>query len=64
MASILKVNSRSKGAAGVLSITSTFQPAGMAELSFQEAHIVLPLTSHWPEFSHMTVLSCKGGWEI
>ena len=64
MASILKVNSRSKVAAGVLYITSTFQTAGMAELSFPEAHIVFPLISHWPEFSHMTLLSWKGGWEI
>jgi len=61
MASILKLQI----AAGVLDITSAFQPAGKAgEPSFPEAHTVLPLIFHWSEFSHMTLITWKGGWEI
>lgn len=26
-------------------------------------HPALSLPSHWPELSHVTMLSCKGGWE-
>lgn len=29
----------------------------------QELHI-LSLTSHWREFSHMTISSCKGNWKM
>lgn len=65
MASILKVNSGSKVAAGVLDIISTFQLAGRVEsFSFSEAHMVFPLAPSRPEFSRMTSLSCKRGWGI
>ena len=58
--SVLKVNSQSKVAAGVLDITPTFQTVGMPKTHFfLEGCAVLPLAFYWPEFSPMSLIGAK-----
>lgn len=53
-------------------ITSTWAPCGrdgqFMPLPFKETsqryHMTFPLTSHWPEPSHMTAHSCERGQEV
>lgn len=38
--------------------------SGLFDGTTRKLHMSLTITSHWPEFSHMAMNSCKGDWEM